>query len=49
LGYYEDVKKLDSSTSSEMKESSSEAYMAGIMASSLVKIKTFAYERRYSI
>ena len=37
LGYYEDVKELDSSTSSEIKASSSEAYMAGIMASSLVR------------
>ncbi|KAI8581455.1 hypothetical protein K450DRAFT_233176 [Umbelopsis ramanniana AG] len=35
LGYYEDVKELDNSTSSEIKASSSEAYMAGIMASSL--------------
>lgn len=37
LGYYEDVKELDNSTSSEIKASSSEAYMAGIMASSLVR------------
>jgi phosphatidylinositol 4-kinase len=40
LGYYEDVKKLDSSTSSEMKAQSSEAYMAEIMASSLVSDET---------
>jgi phosphatidylinositol 4-kinase len=36
LGYYEDVKKLDSSTSTELKAQTSEAYMPEIMASSLV-------------
>lgn len=49
LGYYEDVKKLDSSTSSELKSQTSEAYMPEIMASSLVSCFIQRYFRLRAI